>query len=368
MKKIIKISILVIILGLCISIKSFAASPFRIMFEEGVEAKMGETVEVPLILDSINIDNVAQELNQVKCKITCDENVFEIVGFNTDLVVVNQETGTVSKNVYYNEETKAVVYPNGTNKVYISDRTEIGVVTFKVKDNIETGNYNIRVIDVEASNDGNLIELDGMTTSVYVKGIDVEETKEEEEEYQVEVPEVQGPTVYEEEFKEIKLRIQMKKDGTQLVITPDEVNGGKVGSIKVNGVLVERTDDKYVVATEPNTFYNILVFDVYGNNVYSDSFVTSVVEEETKNEENTNKEDDKKDEEKKDEDKKDEQQNTDKEDTNKEDTNKEDTAKPSSEVKKSPQTGDGIYTSIILLVVATCAWIIAYGVKYVKEQ
>ena len=369
MKKLIKISILVIILGLCISIKSFASSPFRVMFKEGAEAEMGKTVEVPLILDSISFDNVDQDLNIVKCRIVYDEEVFEIVDFDTDLDLVNEETGTVTKMVDYNEETKAVVYPSGNAKRSITDRTILGTVTFRVKDNIKTAYYDIGVTDVQAGNDDGLAEIDDITTLVHVKGIDVEPTIEEEEEYQVEVPEVEGPAVYGAEFKEIKLRIQMKKDGTEIVITPDEVNGGKVGSIKVNNEEIERTGDKYIVKTEPNTFYNILAFDEYGNNAYSDSFVTTVIketsEEETKEEDN--KEDEKKDEEKKDEEEY-ELIDDKKEETNTDASNKGNTKNQSNDVKKSPQTGDAIFTAIILLAVATFAWIIVYGIKVVKEQ
>ena len=366
MKKIIKISILVIILGLCISIKSFAASPFRLIFKDGLEVNMGETIEVPLVLDSIRIDDVAQDLNILKCRIEYDENVFELVEFKSDLKEVNQNTGRVTELVEYNDNTRAIVYPSGTKRKSITEITELGKVTLLAKDNIATGDYSIGVTDVQAGNDDGLIEVDGTETLIHVNGIDAE--KQQEEEYQLELPEIEAPTAYEAEFKEVKLRIQMKKDGTEIVITPDEVNGGKVGRIVVNDEEIERTGDKYIVKTKPNTFYNILAFDMNGNNVFSDSYVTSVATESSEDQNDTNSEDTNKEDNKED-NKKDEKEDDKKQEENKTDEDKkDDNNKASNDVKKSPQTGDGVYASIILLIIATFAWIIAYGMKYVKDE
>ena len=345
MKKIVKISILMFIIGLCFSIKSFAAAPYLVEFSAQDAVEMGATIEVPLVIKNINPDDTAKYVSSVKCTISCDENAFEILGFNINSTNANGDYSM------YNEDNKKVSF---IPKSDLKEITEIGKATIKVKNNIPEGNYNLIVQDIEAGNGNELLTIADATTPIYVNGIK-EETEENEEGIpQTDVPVENGVKVVENEFKKLVLKIQMKKDGTELVITPDEENGGKVGMIKVNNKEVERKDGKYVVKTEPNTFYKIDAYDVNGNFASSRSIITTV---EGKSEEDADNAEDEKNSEI-------DENNT---DTDKKSDENKDTNTSKEDVKKSPQTGDSIYTAIALLVVATCAWVIAYGVKFVKE-
>ena len=378
MKKLVKISILMFIIGLCLSIKSFAASPYLLEFSEQNSVEMGETIEVPLVLKNINPDDTIKYLKSVKCNISCDESAFEIVGFTTEL---NTEESTYVK---YNAENKSVIYSPelGSIKESLTEITELGKAKIKVKSEIAEGYYNLFVQNIEAGNGNELLTIENTSTPIFVNGIKQETEEDEKEIEQTDIPTENGVKVVGNEFKAIKLKIQMKKDGTQLVITADEENGGKVGTLKVNGKEIERKDGKYVVETEPNTYYRIDAYDVNGNIASSDSVITTVAgnAEDTEKPDNTDKQSD---EEKKDDENKNNtdnkeddknKENDNKEDSNKEEgktdtnTEKENTNKSSEDVKKSPQTGDTVYTAIILLVVATFAWIIAYGMKYVKDE
>ena len=360
MKKIlIKIIFLVLFCGIFAVVNSYASDSFKVSFGDSIEIDAGESVEVPLTIENISLEGQEKILLGFQCKIEYDEDLFEI-----EYVSAN------GLNDYYNDETHQYVCNVVNANASLTNITDVAIFKLTAKENIESGVYYITFSNLEAGNDEKTVVEDTYVTSVYVNGIESEETEEEEDS----ISNVGNIEELSSVYKELIAEITVNDEGTKVTIVPDEVNGAEVSSVVVDGNTLTRNDGKYVFATEPNEVYMIYFYGSSGAFLGSRYVLTVVDEDYTGDITNPTKEDT---EDGKSEDGQEENNEENKEDntkdenkSNNEQESKNDTKEDSTKqsVNKSAQTGDNIIVAIATLIMATAILTALLGIKLRKEN
>ena len=167
MKKIIKkITFISIILIFVLSAKVFATSSFRIMFQDGKGAKVGETIEIPIIIDSINIEGAEKNIYYFTANLEIDEDSLELVAYeNDEYIKVNEELKDYGLEISYNAEeqklqtgfsqqliNKLSDEDDSSNIKALNNYLEIGTIKLKVKDGTKPDSYLIGITNVEGGN------------------------------------------------------------------------------------------------------------------------------------------------------------------------------------------------------------------------
>ena len=328
MKKIInKITFISIILIFILSAKAFASSSFRIMFQDGNGAKEGEIIEIPIIIDSINIEGAEENIYYFTANLEIDEDALELVAYDNDeYIKVNEELKDYGLEISYNAEEQKIKTgfsqqlinklsdeDDSSNIKALNNYLEIGTIKLKVKDGVEPDSYLIGITNIEGGNSE--IYLDANDGYSFVKVYEDEEEQEEvadkgEDESKSET------IVVEDEKKKLILTIEVSEDKKLITLAPDEVNGAVVKTIKNKDTELAKENGVFVFESEPNKIYEFMIYGL-DDGLLGNEYVSTIIEAEEK-------------------------------ETTPED--KKDSGKKNEE--KSPQTGDEIYVISAILLTA----------------
>lgn len=357
MKKLLKLSIVALIFQIFIMTNVFAneTDNFRVHFEEGLSVNDGESIEVPIILDNIDVNGVQKGIVALNFKFEYDNTVFELEKFDNDsYFMLDEELDTKLSGARFNEEVFKVVLQFDTQE-YITERTVLGKIKIKAKEGVLSGNYELSITELEGGNEDSNIEVGSYITKLYVNGDNLIE-EEVNQEYN---DKLVGTTVKLEsiEQKELKVSIEQNEDGSEIRIIPDNVNGAEVGKVLIQNDEVENKDGVFVAKIEQGKIYEVYFYGVDGNYLGMEIVKTSdntVKEDEDnlpENDKDNVLEDDKDNipEEDKDNTSEEKPNNQDKEDTN------------------SVQTGDNIYIIINILMLMVMGLIIGFAIQKMRE-
>lgn len=259
MKKVLlKLFCLVILIGLIYPIYSHAETTFNVLFKEGLECNINDTVEVPMYIHAIDIEGSG--ILAFECTIDYDTDAFEMVSIGDNYFEPNSTLKNNGVSYRYNNDSK--ILSLSLSQAYfdyvassMSEYTEIGKIKLKAKDETLTGDYYVGLEGITIGNDS----IDSNYTKIHVNGID---STNEEVDNTIERESSVLIKRFGEEREPI-LDININQEGTVIVLIPDEVNGIPVGYLMVDGKKIEKQDGKFVILSEPNKEYEIYV---YGEN------------------------------------------------------------------------------------------------------
>lgn len=259
MKKVLlKLFCLVILIGLIYPIYSRAETTFNVLFKEGLECDVNNTVEVPIYIHAIDIEGSG--VIAFECTISYDTDAFEMVSMGDDYFEPNSTLEDNGARYTYNNDSKVLCL--SLSQAYfdyvassMSEYTEIGKIKLKAKDGTLTDDYYVGLEGITIGNDS----IGSNYTKIHVNGAD--NTNEEVDN----TIERESSVVIKRfgEEREPILDINVNQEGTVIVLIPDEVNGVPVGYLMVDGKKIEKQDGKFVILSEPNKEYEIYV---YGEN------------------------------------------------------------------------------------------------------
>ena len=363
-KTYIKIIILSIVFMFMACINSFAESSFRFMFENGKSVNPGEIVEVPIIIDRINIDGAEKKIYSFSGVIEYNTDIFELVPYveqdGENYLKVNTELKDYGIDVVFDSESQKIKTSidagyffgrtGGDSINYLNNYIEVGTMKFKAKENATKGEYSLFIKDIEASNGEFIIKTTSDYAVLYING----EEESDDAVAENETDKSASNKIVNNNNKKVVLKVEVSEDGKKITITPDEVNGEKIQVIKYKNNELKKENGKFIFNSEPNMIYEFFIYGVDGE-CLGNEFVKTIIE--------SSKDDGKKSDESKDEnsdnekDKNNEENNNQKEDSNKNSNSNE---------KKSPQTGDYLYIVIAILVLCIYGFVIVYTIKKSK--
>ena len=337
MKKIIaKITFISIILVLLFSLKSFAESTFRFKIPDNVKLDAGEVTEIPIYIDSVNIEGVEKKILDFYGTLKYDKNVFELIpyqtGNNNSVVKINDELQNYGMEIIYNAETgkistslnldftRNMINKKEQNKGdevnFLNGYIEIGTVKVKAKENAKPGDYEFTIADAQANNGEFEVEIGNPDTTIHInepqKNAEINPIDNSSDEIN------HNDKTTEETSKKAILKIEVSKDGKKIIITPDVENGALISAITYNSRKLEYKDGSFVFDSEPNSVYEFFIYGADGS-CLGNEFVKTIIKEENKQE-----------------------------GSKQEDNKKEETPAKENE-KKSPQTADKISIAIAIL-------------------
>ena len=340
-KLIIKTLVISIILIFTISLQSFAESSFRLKFQDGTKLKAGETIEIPIIVDNINIEGVEKKIFTFSGKVEFDEETFELVPYEIDgeekFFKPSEELADYGLLVRYDEETKQIVTSlekeyidkvnAGTveenNMKFLNNLLVIGTMKFKAKEDAKVGSYQVYISNVEANNSEFTIKPTMEFTQINI----YEEAKEEQEKPEAGKDQSKYETNNNKNgSKKAILTIEVSEDGKSITLAPDEVNGAIVKTIKYKNTELAKENGVFVFESEPNNVYEFLVYGL-NEGYLGNEFVSTKIKA-------------------------------------KEDNSKKEENKGDKKEEKSPQTGDIVYLAGAMLIIA----VIGLGICLTKKN
>lgn len=260
-----KIAFIMILLFLYVSINVYATDGFRIRLQEELSVKAGETIEVPLVLDNINLDGVQKGINSFSCTLNYDKSIFELVRFDDDsLFYIGDDLIMYVQNTFNEENNRLVMqfsdsYFNEYGGEYVDKYLEIGRIKLKAKDDAKTGIYNISVTDVEGGNLEKTEYVSNYESKIYVIGIE-----EGKKEIITEENLLSQKTNEEVSKKEIIVEITQNQNGTELYIKPDIENGIVIGKVMLGNNQLTEKDGVYTAQVDAGYTYTIRLYDCNG--------------------------------------------------------------------------------------------------------
>lgn len=347
--RLLKIIIFVLIFIACSTLKSSADQNFRVRFKDGMSVKNGDTLEIPLLIDDIKLDEiqgVQDGIIEFSCNIKYDEDVFTLDDFYENKIKYQNYTlGTAS---YYNESKKLVFR---MDEYYLKEVqssniniAEVGTFVFNVNEDAKKGEYEVETLNVYGGNDEKTsVSGNGMITKVYIDGIAKEKIINDE----TEPSEESGFKEINGKEKGINIKINPNSDGTKVTVSVDKNNSIDIGYLIVNDKKIGPNNNGiFEFDTEPNTTYNVNVYDVNGRFLCND-YVVTLVDDINNGTNSSGKENENIDNNKDDNEHGKDQNN---------DSNKE----PQENEKSSPQTGDYVYIAVAILAILTCIWTVIF--------
>ena len=344
MKKIfLKLSLLIIIFALFISSNVLAnENTFRVSFQSGKTMDAGQTIDVPIRLDNINVDGIQKGVISFSCNINFDNTVFEIIPYADNTYVQISEEMKDYANYTFNIENNKFLFTLNSSYFdeigdYINNYVEIASIKLKAKETAETGNYELSITNIEGGNDEVNINGVDSISKLYINGIENNVVTEEED--------VLGSVNdITEENKEVIIDVKQNEDGSKVTITVDNENGMEVGFIKFNDIDYTSNNGVFEIDTIPGTTNTIKLYDLEGNFLGITYVQTIIKELSVENGEIDNDVTEDKD----DEIKEDSDNNDNKQD--------EDTNIPGDSV----QTGDKVYWAIAIILIVCGIWLIVF--------
>lgn len=336
-KILLKIILILIFIFMFSNIKTYATNSFRVMFQDGMSVKSGETIKIPLTLDKVSFDGVQKGVIGFSCNINYDEDVFEYIEFSENNLkyenIVGEKVELVDMwECKYDEDNKSIVFYLGEEYLTycldsLNDYSIIGYFTFKVKDNTKSGEYILSVDNIKGGNEDISVSGTGAQSKVIVDGMD--ENIQNKEDIINTKYEKQDNTITQNE-KPIKIQIKQSKSGKKVLIIPDEENGIQIGKVIVDNEKLTKIDGVYSFASKVGVPYEIKFFDIYGELLCTRTIITNS----TSNDEVTTI------------------------DTEIKEKNKIDYAEEqgNNNENKSPQTGDFVYIAVGILGILACVW------------
>ena len=351
MKRIItKIVLVSIFLIFAISLKSFAESTLRFYVKDGVKVDSGAIVEVPIIIDGINIQGIEKKIFSFSGTLEYDETVFELVpyqnGDNSSIVKVNPELEgygiiikynnadrTITTTLDYDYISEMVASQNGNENInvqYLNNYIQIGTIKVKAKEDAKPGDYLVTISNISANNSEFDISGYNNETKIHVNEIleDITNNVYDDNDESVNKQTIETT----DKLKKPNLNIEVSKDGKQIIITPDEEKGAIVNAITYRGKELEKKDGKFIFSSEPNNAYEFFIYGADGV-CYGNEIVTTMV------------------------------------DVNEEDENTTEENKTEENIKKSPQTGDyiaGVAAVLHVVTIAACAFEMTRRLRKIK--
>lgn len=305
-KIIIRTLVISIILIFAISLHSFAESSFRLKFKDDNKIKAGETIEIPIIVDNINIEGVEKKIFTFSGKVEFDEETKQILTSLDKEYLDKVNAGTVEEN----------------NMKFLNNLLVLGTMKFKAKEDAKVGSYQVYISDVKANNSEFTIKPTMELTQINIY---------EDEEKEDEKPEVgKDQSKYETNnnkngSKKAILTIEVSEDGKNITLAPDEVNGAVVKKIKYKNTELAKENGVFVFESEPNNVYEFLIYGL-NEGYLGNEFVSTKLA--------------------------------------KEDNNKRDENNGKKNEEKSPQTGDTFYFVSATLIIA----VIGLGASVIKKN
>lgn len=280
-----KILILFIITELIVTVKAHAETSFILSFKPDAVCNMGETVEVPILLHDIDIEGSG--LIALSCKIEYADELELVEIDDGEYFRLNEELESYASRVEFNPDTKILSFSLSSNYFLnvsssFSDYVEFGTMKFKADDNIYSGYYEVSITNIEIGN----ITIDNTYSSILVNGL---ERRDHEDVNNSVNKESSLETIRQSSEKEVILDIDVSSDGKKITITADEDNGVPVGYIVVDGQRIDLKDGKFVIETEPNSEYEVYVYDTNGNYL-TKKYITTYIEQNNNNNNKENKE------------------------------------------------------------------------------
>lgn len=350
MKKIItKIVLVSIFLIFAISLKSFAESTLRFYVKDGVKVDSGETVEVPIIIDGIDIQGIEKKIFSFSGTLNYDETVFELVpyqeGEKTSIIKINPELEDYGINLKYSDTDRVITtsldydYINemvaskndeSIDVKYLYNYVQIGTIKVKAKDGAKPGDYLVTISNISANNGEFDILGYNNETKIHINEIPQKIVNDINDDNDESVNKQTIETT--DKLKKPILNIEVSKDGKQIIITPDEEKGAIVNAITYKGKELEKKDGKFIFSSEPNNAYEFFIYGADGV-CYGNEIVTTIV------------------------------------DVNEEDENTTEENKTEENIKKSPQTGDyiaGVAAVLHVVTIAACAFEMTRRLRKIK--
>lgn len=350
MKKIItKIVLVSIFLIFAISLKSFAESTLRFYVKDGVKVDSGETVEVPIIIDGIDIQGIEKKIFSFSGTLNYDETVFELVpyqdGEKSSIIKINPELEDYGIKLKYNDTDRVITtsldydYINemvaskndeSIDVKYLYNYVQIGTIKVKAKDGAKPGDYLVTISNISANNGEFDILGYNNETKIHINEIPQKIVNDINDDNDESVNKQTIETT--DKLKKPNLNIEVSKDGKQIIITPDEEKGAIVNAITYRGKELEKKDGKFIFSSEPNNAYEFFIYGADGV-CYGNEIVTTIV------------------------------------DVNEEDENTTEENKTEENIKKSPQTGDyiaGVAAVLHVVTIAACAFEMTRRLRKIK--
>lgn len=157
MKRITIISVIFLMIIALTTVSMAAEGDSFILSLEPVSSELtrGETFEVRIFLDNIQVVSGEQGIAGYTARITYDENILS-------LEKVSASSGWEAM------ENEGAVVVNTSNAEVVKDRTETIVVTFRVNDNASIGNTTIGIENIEGTSIAETIEGTGSTATIRI--------------------------------------------------------------------------------------------------------------------------------------------------------------------------------------------------------
>lgn len=287
-KTVLKVLMVMLIISSFFSCKADEQTNFEIKFKEPDPCNMGDTIEIPLYIDKVNIPGELRGVLSFECDVTYDDTVMELLPYEKEengqikqvYIDANQDLLDYSTQIFFNKETNKLVFSLSTSYFQnvansLTELTEIGKMKFRIKDGVSTGEYELITSGVTAG----IINGDGYTTVISVKGIDDEAVHME--------PEIDPSTESDAAIVrlrsngiEVAVSISVSANGKKITIVPDEVNGSEIAYIVINDTRIDKKDGMFVFDCEPNSEYTINFYGIDGTFI-ANKFVTTYVDEES---------------------------------------------------------------------------------------
>ena len=260
MKKILlKIVLMVIVIIMSLTIKSYASEDFRASFKGGLSVKDGETLEIPLIIDDIKfdkLDDVQDGIIGFSCNIEYDEDIFTFVEFvENEKTYTKEIDGEIEEYNFgtatYTDSAKKLIFRLDINylkniKSSNIEIAEIGTFKFNVKKDAPKGNYYFKTLNVYGGNDEQTtVAGKGLGVPVFVDGKVIEEAF-------IDDGNVKDDTSINrvtDQEKPVKVKVEQNADGTKVIVTPNEKDGIQIGYIMVGDNVITKNENGRVTET-----------------------------------------------------------------------------------------------------------------------
>lgn len=267
------IVLLIQLLNFSVAYASSSQSSFTVRFGNELNVKSGENVNVPIIIDSVNIANTVQRgIVAFNCKFKFYDDTLEMLGTTsgstTEYFHANENISAAINKCYFTKETNALlieldVSRLGDGRQYIDSYTELGYITLHAAENAKDGFYPVSIVDVEGGNDEQSVRPKGSTSYIHVDGIKEQLAQRADNM----INEATRGTTTNLNRNELMVSFNESDDGTKLFIHVDEQNGAKVASAAIDGNALEKKGDYFEANVEPGKAYAVSFYDENGNTV-----------------------------------------------------------------------------------------------------
>ncbi len=267
------VMIIIIMIMALIPIKASAYNFFKLTFKEGYNVKTGDIFKLPIVISEVNIDSNEQGIVDFVCTLTFEDSVFDMMSSDEDFIKLNDELAPYA-DITFNPTSKRLVFkinPSASEEAIkaLKNNTEIATIKLRAKTTVTSGDYTVGIENVIGEDGKRQIVGNGGTTTITVQNISTRATENHATTQEGETEVINNMS------KEAKLTINANKEGTQVTITPDEVNGAVIEKVLVDGTEITRANGGYTFSTVNGKTYSIVAFGKDGQMLYSEKYTVN---------------------------------------------------------------------------------------------